>query len=78
MPYDAFVVDGTQLKVTIAATPTLIQGVQSFSGPTGSKRKSSTHPFPTRQRNSKLASQISARFHFSLPGIRQRRPTLTC
>jgi hypothetical protein len=37
MPYDAFVVDGTQLKVTITATPTLIQGVQSFSGPTGSK-----------------------------------------
>jgi hypothetical protein len=37
MPYDAFVVDGTELKVTISATPTLIPGVQSFSGPSGSK-----------------------------------------
>jgi hypothetical protein len=37
MPYDAFVVDGTQLKVTISASPTLIPGVQSFSGPTGTK-----------------------------------------
>lgn len=34
MPYDAFVVDGSQLKVTIAASPTLIPGVMnlSFSG----------------------------------------------
>ena len=32
-----FVVDGTQLQVTIAATPTNIPGVQSFTGPSGTK-----------------------------------------
>ena len=36
MPYDAFVVDGSQVKVTISSTPTLIPGVRTagFSGST--------------------------------------------